>query len=101
MNPNITTLLQEIKTKTEWSEPRIAAEIGVSQPTINRILNGQGDCKGATLMAIVNLHNSLFVNAPTTTPDPANPEAIAEAEAKRNGGLRTHGDAKDRNNVSK
>lgn len=94
MNPNITTLLQEIKATTDWSEPRIATEIGVSQPTVNRILNGQGDCKGATLMAIVNLHNSLFLN-------PITPEAIAEAEAKRNGGMRTHGDDKDRNNISK
>jgi len=35
------------------------------------------------------------------TPDPTNPEVIAEAEAKRNGGIRQHGDIKDRNNISK
>ncbi|WP_025917691.1 YdaS family helix-turn-helix protein [Herminiimonas sp. CN] len=33
--------------------------------------------------------------------DPSVAESIAEAEAKRNGGIRMHGDAKDRNNISK
>ena len=62
MNPNITTLLQEIKAKTGWSEPRIGVEVGVSQPTIHRILNGQSDCKGATLVAIVKLHESTVLS---------------------------------------
>lgn len=39
-------------------------------------------------------------NTPAT-PDTPTPEAIAEAEAKRNGGIRQHGDAKDRNNIIK
>jgi hypothetical protein len=56
MDKDIATLLREIKSATEWSEPRIAAELGTSQPTVNRILNGQPDCKGATLRAIVDLH---------------------------------------------
>ena len=39
-------------------------------------------------------------NTPAT-PDTPIPEAIAEAESKRNGGIRQHGDIKDRNNISK
>jgi len=56
MDKDIATLLREIKSATDWSEPRIAAELGTSQPTVNRILKGQRDCKGATLRAIVELH---------------------------------------------
>ena len=56
MDKDIATLLREIKSATDWSEPRIASELGTSQPTVNRILNGQPDCKGATLRAIVDLH---------------------------------------------
>lgn len=59
MHKDITTLLKEIKDATQWSEPRIAQEIGTSQPTVNRILNGQGDCKGRTLRAITDLHASV------------------------------------------
>jgi predicted transcriptional regulator len=56
MNKPISTLLQEIKVETGWSEPRIADEIGTSQPTVNRILKGQEECKGSTLRAIEALH---------------------------------------------
>jgi hypothetical protein len=56
MDKDIATLLREIKSTTDWSEPRIAAEIGTSQPTVNRILNVQRDCKGATLCSIIDLH---------------------------------------------
>ena len=57
-------MLREIKDATGWSEPRIAQELGTSQPTVNRILNGQGDCKGRTLRAITELHNASCVSEP-------------------------------------
>jgi transcriptional regulator with XRE-family HTH domain len=56
MDKTISTLLREIKEASHWSEPRIASEIGTSQPTVNRILNGQVECKGRTLRAITALH---------------------------------------------
>lgn len=59
MDKNISALLREIKDATGWTEPRIASEIGTSQPTVNRILNGQLDCKGSTLRAIVDLHREV------------------------------------------
>lgn len=60
MTKDLPTLLKEIKDSTKWSEPRIAEEVGVSQPTINRILNGQIECKGSTLLAIQALHKSVL-----------------------------------------
>ena len=59
MDKNISTLLREIKERTGWSEPRIAAELGTSQPTVNRILNGQPDCKAKTLRSIDALHQTI------------------------------------------
>lgn len=56
MDKNISTLLREIKAVTGWSEPVIAEKLGISQPTVNRILNGQSDCKGSTYRAISDLH---------------------------------------------
>jgi predicted transcriptional regulator len=53
---NIPTLLSEIKAKTGYSESRIGELIGVSQPTVNRILNGQVECKVKTWRAIMALH---------------------------------------------
>lgn len=63
MDKDIATLLGEIKRTTGWSEPRIASEIGTSQPTVNRILNGQLDCKVSTFRAIVELHSRVCVDA--------------------------------------
>ena len=60
MDKDISTLLKEIKAHREWSEPRIAEEIGTSQPTVNRILNGQVDCKIATYQAIKALYEKTF-----------------------------------------
>lgn len=56
MDKDIATLLREIKSATDWSEPRMAVELGTSQPTVNRILNGQPDCKGSLFRSIVELH---------------------------------------------
>ena len=58
MDKKISTLLTEIKSATGWSEVKIAEELGTSQPTVNRILNGQDDCKGSTLLAITELHRT-------------------------------------------
>lgn len=63
MDKTITKLLTEVKTETGWSESRIADEIGTKQPTVNRILNGQGDCKGSTLRAIEALHKRVCADA--------------------------------------
>jgi len=62
MEKDIGTLLREIKTTTGWSEPRIAQKLGTSQPTVNRILNGQMDCKGSTLRAITELHRTVLAS---------------------------------------
>ena len=56
MDKNISTLLREIKAATGWSEPVIASKLNTSQPTVNRILKGQADCKGTTYRAILDLH---------------------------------------------
>lgn len=56
MDKNISTLLGEIKAATNWSESQLAAELGTSQPTVNRILNGQAECMGSTFLAITSLH---------------------------------------------
>jgi transcriptional regulator with XRE-family HTH domain len=58
MDKNISTLLREVKAATTWSEPQLAKAIGVSQPTVNRILGGQSDCMGKTHRAIEALHRT-------------------------------------------
>lgn len=52
--------LAEIKAHTGLSEVALAQRLGVSQPTVNRILNGQVDCKGSTLVAIDHLYAEVF-----------------------------------------
>ncbi len=71
MDKSISTLLREIKDASHWSEPRIATEIGTSQPTVNRILNGQDECKGKTLRAITALHEAVCGKAANTTGETA------------------------------
>ena len=56
MDKDPSTLLKELKSATAWSETRLAAELKTSQPTVNRILNGQARCLSTTLAAIVGLH---------------------------------------------
>jgi transcriptional regulator with XRE-family HTH domain len=56
MDKDISTLLREIKDATSWSEPKLAGELGIAQSTVNRILNGQDDCKVSTFRAITSLH---------------------------------------------
>lgn len=73
MQKHISTLLQEIKRHTDWSEKRIASEIGCSQPTVNRILKGQDDCTGKTLSAITALHLRLFPDGVVPEPTDRQP----------------------------
>lgn len=70
MDKKISTLLQEIKTETGWSQTRIGQEIGATQPTVNRILKGQKECIGSTLRAIEALHRRTCA------------EAVAKVDAK-------------------
>lgn len=51
-----TELLLEVRAAVSLSQKELAADLHVSQPTVNRILNGQADCKGTTLSAIIALH---------------------------------------------
>jgi predicted transcriptional regulator len=80
MDKDIATLLREIKSTTDWSEPRIAAELGTSQPTVNRILNGQPDCKGATLRAIVDLHARVCMSDESPARRATDPKPDPDAE---------------------
>jgi predicted transcriptional regulator len=64
MDNHTSTLLREIKVATQWSEPRIASEIGVSQATINRILHDLVDCKTSTTRAITALHKRVCRKRP-------------------------------------
>jgi transcriptional regulator with XRE-family HTH domain len=59
MEKDICEMLKEVKAKTGWSETDLAQEIGVTQPTVSRILNGQKDCKGSTFIAIAKLHKAV------------------------------------------
>jgi len=56
MDKDPSTLLRELKSATGWSETRLASELKTSQPTVNRILNGQARCLSTTLGAIAGLH---------------------------------------------
>ncbi|CAG9177647.1 helix-turn-helix domain-containing protein [Cupriavidus pampae] len=52
--------LAELKAHTGMSEVALSRHLQISQPTVNRILNGQGDCKGSTLVAIDRMHAEVF-----------------------------------------
>ena len=69
---DISTLLREIKVATALTETQLAAELGTTQPTVNRILNGQPGCKLATYHAIVAMHKAKCVPA-DCLPIPAMP----------------------------
>ncbi|MFP4895163.1 helix-turn-helix domain-containing protein [Paraburkholderia sp. EG304] len=52
-------MLAEIKNFTGMTEVALSASLGVSQPTVNRLLNGQERCSSTTLLAILRLHTAL------------------------------------------
>jgi transcriptional regulator with XRE-family HTH domain len=54
-----TQLLREIKVLTGLSEVALAGRLQVSQPTVNRILNGNSECKSGTLLEIQKWHGAL------------------------------------------
>jgi predicted transcriptional regulator len=54
------SMLHEIQEQTLWTQPKLAAELGTSQPTVHRILNGQEECKVSTFQAILSLHKSVL-----------------------------------------
>jgi transcriptional regulator with XRE-family HTH domain len=58
-----TQLLAEIKALTKLGEIAIAEKLGISQPTVNRILNGKSECKSGTLMSIQQWHSELKAQA--------------------------------------
>lgn len=64
-----TDLLAEIKAATSLGEIGLAKRLGVSQPTVNRILNGAG-CNSKALLAIQQLHAEV-VAPPDPTPEQA------------------------------
>lgn len=58
MKKHIPTLLAEIRAATHWTEAQIAAELDVSQPTVNRILHGQERYRADTYCAVIALHEA-------------------------------------------
>lgn len=66
---DISTLLREIKAATALTETQLAIELGTTQPTVNRILNGQSGCKIAMYRAIVSMH---AVKCPSVDGSPSN-----------------------------
>lgn len=63
---NARQMLNEVKSELGLGEIALAEKLGISQPTVNRILNGQPDCKGTTLQAIARLYEQVV--AAKTTP---------------------------------
>ncbi|MBU9403777.1 helix-turn-helix transcriptional regulator [Burkholderia multivorans] len=55
-------LLAEIKQATKEGEIALAKRLGISQPTVNRLLNGQADCSSKTLRAIQRVHAEIVVS---------------------------------------
>lgn len=51
-----TELLAEIKQITKEGETALAKRLGTSQPTVNRVLRGNGNCKTELYLAILRLH---------------------------------------------
>lgn len=68
MKKHIPTLLAEIRTATSWTEKQLAAEIGVSQPTVNRILHGQERYRADTYCAVIALHEAKCSATTKATP---------------------------------
>lgn len=58
-NQTPSDLLIEIKSRTQLSEVALAALLGISQPTVNRILKNQPGCSSKSLMAIQRAHADL------------------------------------------
>lgn len=59
-----TELLVEIKQATNEGEIALAKRLGISQPTVNRILRGQSNCSSKALLAIQRVHTEVTQNHP-------------------------------------
>jgi predicted transcriptional regulator len=59
MEKNISTMLQEIKAAKGCGQPTLARELETSQPTVNRILNGQTECRSSLFKRISALHSEV------------------------------------------
>lgn len=57
-----TQLLAEIKTATGLSEIGLSKRLGISQPTVHRILTGQLGCSSKALFAILRVHAEVTSN---------------------------------------
>jgi len=57
-----TELLAEIKQATNEGEIALAKRLGISQPTVNRILRGQSNCSSKALLAIQRVHAEVTQN---------------------------------------
>jgi plasmid maintenance system antidote protein VapI len=58
-------LLAEIKSATNLVETGLAARLGISQPTVNRILRGQSNCTSKVLLAIQRTHAEVMAEQAT------------------------------------
>jgi predicted transcriptional regulator len=80
-------MLVEIKAATGLGEIAIAKRLDISQPTVNRILNKQVDCKGTTLMAILRLHEEIFsggsVDSQAASDDSQPPVGTSDGSSER------------------
>ena len=52
-------MAKEIREATGWTETELSKALGVSQPTVNRILAGQKDCKSSTYLKLLELYNEV------------------------------------------
>lgn len=61
-------LLVEIKQVTHEAETALAKRLGISQPTVNRILRGQSNCSSKVLLAIQRAHAEVVADVFVSTP---------------------------------
>ena len=66
-----TELLSEIKAATQLGEIGLAKRLGVSQPTVNRILRGQENCSSKALLAIQRVHAEVITAERDQSPSEA------------------------------
>jgi transcriptional regulator with XRE-family HTH domain len=59
MDKNISTMLREIKAAKGCGQPTLARELDTSQPTVNRILKGQTECRSGLYSRISALHSEV------------------------------------------
>lgn len=83
-----TELLTEIKRVTGDGEIALAKRLGISQPTVNRILRGQENCSSKALLAIQRVH----ADVATHTRDRQSLDASDDAQPPTGGKT----DSKDR-----